>query len=191
MNTNPLPDLSGWHPLPDDATVPDDSPVAEVGKITRIIYVYPPPYRSQAPAERLGTPYDYFTPEPVASPPPLPTEPGTWIVADVRGGQEDLVLRLTENGDWIGVTDNRSMVSVPASYIEDWREVRWVPANEPEPVQVDFEPRDAHEIPGTSFEDLCTERSWGGWVCTRLVGHPDLHITMQADKVRAIWGEVS
>lgn len=125
-----LPDLSSWHPVPDDATVPVGMQMAARRRHDEYTEVYSVSEWETHPADRSPVAFDYFTPEPVQPPPPkpLPTEPGTWIEADLRDGREDLVLKRTELGAWSGVTDSGSMVWAPASYIARWREIKWVAA---------------------------------------------------------------
>lgn len=61
-NTNPLPDLSGWHPVPDDATVPEGMLIAQRHKDNGDIEVYEAGRWVTYPADRDPGERDYFTP---------------------------------------------------------------------------------------------------------------------------------
>ena len=91
---NELPNLSTWHPVPDGATLPKNTPYAYayVDRLTVELDGYP---RDTTVSRDDCT---YYTEHPIA--PPLPTEEGATIV--VSGDERPPHIILTrEGGRWV------------------------------------------------------------------------------------------
>ena len=83
--SNELPNLSTWHRVPVGATIPKGTPYAYVNQNCVMLRLDGAYVGIEAPRE--GT---YYTKRPVA--PPLPTEPGTQILASIRRDRTPCVL---------------------------------------------------------------------------------------------------
>ena len=93
--SNELPDLSAWHPVPDGATLPKNTPYAYayVDRLTVELDGYP---RDTTASRDDCT---YYTERPIA--PPLPTEEGATILVTSQPGLPPNILLTREGGIWV------------------------------------------------------------------------------------------
>ena len=110
--SNELPNLSTWHPVPDGATLPKNTPYAYayVDRLTVELDGYP---RDTTVSRDDCT---YYTEHPIA--PPLPTEEGATIVVSVSEKPPHIILT-REGGRWV----NRCGVKLAFDDITAWAPV--------------------------------------------------------------------
>ena len=122
MTTN-FPDLSAWNRVPDGSTIPKDTPYAYTyaGALTVELDGHFEDYTVSD-----NSYCTYYTEHPV--PPPLPTEPGTQILASIRSDRTPSVLMERTDRGWY--------CSEYVYYYGDDEITAWVPITLGEPVVI-------------------------------------------------------
>ena len=120
ITTEPL------HRVPDDATIPADTPHGFETPIGHFIWVVVP-VSAYPPEGRMGG-YTYWTEEPIAPPmPPLPTKPGSLVRATSHEGDTCEVMVLSADEIWWGVDQDTDLRSWISEDIASWEPVRVLP----------------------------------------------------------------
>lgn len=131
----PLPDLSKWHKVPDNAVIPQN---------TQFIVLWEGDgWRSEQSSIDMGresredafgdgeVAVTYYTEREIPDPEEdLPAEPGTWIRGKFLNQSSTILVGLTSEGGWIGVDEaNYRPIMIAeglANMIYDWVEVEIV-----------------------------------------------------------------